>query len=514
MGEPSKEYMDKHISQFPNSYFEGITNAFIASKVFPVVKDIENAAFPIVGWDNENIEKSITIDATNKNILYINVTKTINTTFKVEILNAEKSTYNEVFITDLHTGVNSKRISSVGFYQVDVADVTSVRITSVISSIGANSSLTYIFDKMPRIPHQINVENKTFTPAVLERSVSTVLQEVSKGVIYTSSSAVLRKSTDWGMTFTDVHTFSANIKRVAVLENGNILVLLTNGELHISQNSGATFTINDTFPATSAKLPHDLFGITYYKNIVLMVPYAQIPSGDPGMEVYMSTDSGVNFSRIFNLLNYTEIPNSMKHVHSATYDPWENMIWVCTGDGATAQMVFYSKDMGVTWFKAKKQGFLEHQSTVIIPLKDCVLFTSDARLVGVSRYIRPTTGTIAGSELHFDMPFILAEKWGKDVASEVPIGSTAVIDYENSVAYFGWGVVPSAFTGRVNDALNYGEVYTTDGFNFKLAYKRSTVTQQSSYGIFGDLSHSKKIAAKLVHVGHVCDVLDVTNVWK
>src|SRR5690606_27549096 len=116
----------------------------------------------------------------------------------------------------------------------------------------------------------------------------------------------------------------------------------------------------------------------------------------------------------FSLLDFPEIQQANAHIHSATYDPYENMIWVCSGDGATAQMIFYSKDMGNTWHFATRLRYLENQSTVIIPLKNCVLFTSDARLTGVLRYIRPVGGTIEGSKLYFDFPLTIAEKWGKE----------------------------------------------------------------------------------------------------
>lgn len=513
--EPPKEYMDSLITQMPNQYFEGTANAFSASRVLPIIKEIELEKIPTSFWTDESTDKTLTIDTSRNNFLFLRVDKILDTTISIKVQNPEKNNYYDTVVTNLQTGISANKIATKGYYQIDVSNVNSVRITSTVSTNGATSTLNYVFDKMPRVPYQIQTANKTFSKAKLERSLSGItVQDVSKGIVYASNTNTLTKSTDWGVRFTNVFTFGANIKRVAALENGNILVILNNGELYLSQDGGLTFTINSTFPATAAKLPHDLFGVTYYKNIVLFTPYAQIPSGDPGKEVYLSTDSGLTFKRIFTLLSYTDIPAGMSHIHSATYDPWENIIWVCSGDGGTAQMIFYSKDMGATWFKATKQGYLENQSTVIIPLKDCVLFTSDARLVGVTRYIRPTTGTVEGSELYFDMPFIIAEKWGKDSVTEVPIGSTAVIDYEKSEAYFGWAVISSALPGRVDNALNYGEVYTTDGFNFKLAYKRETVTRQSSYGIYGDLASDKKIAAKLVDVGFNCDVLDISSVWK
>ncbi len=220
----------------------------------------------------------------------------------------------------------------------------------------------------------------------------------------------MQTSTDLGDTFEPKYTFTDDIKRALALDNGNVLVLLKDDSLWISTDNMVSFTNNMVLTGES---PHESFGFSKYKNIVTMTPYAQKAVGSTkGKRAYVSYNSGETFTELFNLLDYTDINQTATHIHSSTYDPYEDMFWVCVGDGQAQQMVYYSKDGGTNWHRVAKQGDLEFQPTIIIPLRNSVLFVSDTRLVGVVRYVRPVGGTMAGSELKFDQPLIIAENWG------------------------------------------------------------------------------------------------------
>ena len=467
-------------------------------------------------FNNQKTDATVTISTIGKRTLYLHVKDIYNVAIRAKVKNREKGTYHTVSATSCMTGVDNNAVATRGIFQVDVSNYESVQLVATMSAETSSVSADYSFDFVPSIPYQISRNSVVFNEKAtrLKELTRIMVQEYKNGVIYANSEVspmkTLKKSTNEGVSFIDVYTFEDDIDRVLVLDNGNIMVLLSTGKIYLSENEGASFKLVASF---DGEKPHKYFGFSHYKNIVAIAPYAVRSAGsDKGKKALISTDNGNTFKEVFSLLNYPELNGPASHIHSIAYDPYEKMLWICAGDGQASQMVYYSKDMGKTWYKSAPQGKLEFQPTVIIPLRNSVLFVSDTRLVGVVRYMRPIGGTKEGSELHFDQPLIVSEKWGSGVM-DVPIASVPVIDYEKSVAYFSWILTTNGHPGRdtaIGSMLNLGEVYTTNGDTFELCYQRPIEMKQNVNGIYGD---GNKILSKVVQPNYNADLLDVSKVW-
>ena len=296
-------------------------------------------------------------------------------------------------------------------------------------------------------------------------------------------------------------------KKVLSNETEMILNMLVNGDnsVIVACRSGAILRTEDLLNYTEVLniSTHQFrFGAfsqwDSYNNIVLISEYKQ-PATYANLErearnLYLSIDYGKTFKRIFNLIDYiNDGATGSMHIHSVKFDPYESIIWVVTGDGLGNQMVFYSIDMGQTFYNSTEYNQSVLQFTQVVPLRNCVLFLTDCRLTGVVRYNRPSCGTLAGNKMHFDMLDIIQEEWGKASVTEVPIGSIPFIDYSNSKAYFGFTTVTNTHVDNTTDELKYGDIYATDGYTIKKIFKDTSLVENGVLAVYGDNTNKKAI---------------------
>jgi hypothetical protein len=92
------------------------------------------------------------------------------------------------------------------------------------------------------------------------------------------------------------------------------------------------------------------------------------------VHIYASTDAGTTWS-----VAYTFPNRSIRHVHNIVHDPWENCLWVLTGDYRDeCRILRASCD-----FKAVDtvlQGNQQARAVALVPTEDALYFSSDTPL--------------------------------------------------------------------------------------------------------------------------------------
>lgn len=225
-----------------------------------------------------------------------------------------------------------------------------------------------------------------------------------------------------------------------------------------------------------------------YDNIVLIAEYNQPKNyalGEGG-KVYLSINNGADYTTIFDLV--TDYVTANIHIHAVKYDPYEGIIWLVIGDGYGNQAILYTLDMGANWYRAVSSLEDSVQMTSIIPLKTCVLFGSDARLVGVARYNRPECGTLPNTKIHLDFPIIFKEGWNRTSQLSIPVASRAYIDYDKSLAYFSFLGNITIHDDNPDNILHHGQIYATDGYDFYEIFNKGGVIDYGVIAVYGDPS--------------------------
>lgn len=464
-------------------------------------------------FDNQKTHTTVSLIVGDNDNLYFDVTDIYDTCVKVyDIINGEY-----LDIKNIRTKNVCDRVCNRGTFVIDVKNTEKIRFENYPSSENAPVSLS-AYMTLKNIENSVAYMDSCAKVPVVDSAVEVskvgnyIPQGYVDGIVYgmnldTSDrkSYKIVKSTNNGANFTTLATFDTDLHRVIALDNGCFLIFKSDKTVLRTNNFNDYTTV-----LTVGLLPHTLFGITVYKNRVLISEYGGVGGDNPGRIVHYSEDYGATFRQIFDLANFDSI--SGYHLHSASYDPYEQLIWVCCGDGKDHQMYFVSADNGATFKKCGENGNMPTQATFIAPLRDCVLFLSDSRLVGSVRYNRPKTGTNINQKFEFEQSHIIAEGWGKTGATEVPIASTAYIDYDKSVVIYGYACVGTAYSGSTLNELNRGAVYASNGHVTKRIYKYVDTKNSSIYGIWGD-NTSGKIAVRLAENSLYSLVLDISGVW-
>lgn len=311
------------------------------------------------------------------------------------------------------------------------------------------------------------IERPKQTPSVGTPVINSSYEPVGfikNNVIYGNRETMLRRSTDYGKNWSLVHDFVTSKPYITLIsDTGRFIIVLENGELWTSDLTGANFTLRHTFEGGK---PDGAFGFSMYKNMIFFAEYNPVKTPPTAKRVIASFDGGASWATILNIM---DSPNNF-HTHGVQYDPYEDIIWVVTGDGVQAKMIFYSVDRGLTWDKVAPWGLAPIQACTVIPLPECVLFIGDSYQVGVHRYVRPKMGTVKGQNFIFERAMLLQNDWNN--TKEVPIPSKPVIDFENNKAYFGWYLSNNAVGGGY--VLHHANVFATaDGFNFTQIFSTS-----------------------------------------
>ena len=226
-----------------------------------------------------------------------------------------------------------------------------------------------------------------------------------RSVVYACGTQDLYRSGDSGVTWEALKLFAYTIGSVRELANGELLVGLnysgvTPGSLYLSSgyaSLGVNATWTKVLDASAAEVYFEgHWGISTYKNIVVASEYG-VTGAAGARYVYMSTNYGVTWTSIFDLGGAASA-----HVHGAAYDPWWDAVWVVNGDDAANRAVRVSFDHGSTWTVVTSQTSSK-QFVGIIPLPNCVLFTSDDGPNGVYRIPRTPDRTVSAPVMAYQL---------------------------------------------------------------------------------------------------------------
>jgi hypothetical protein len=204
-------------------------------------------------------------------------------------------------------------------------------------------------------------------------------------VLYGFSSNVLYKSTNDGVTWALLYTFTgySSVEQVRVLRSGTILALCRSGSIDASQydflrstDNGATFTalasqpLSRTSPYSRLLNPHSICEVpddgSAYAGDIFFGEYGSIGgSTNPAVRVFRSTDDGETFSVVtsFDPANAAGTSSGygpmaldeIRHIHEVQSDPFvPGRIWITIGDNLTGvtlgqPRIGFSDDGGTTW---------------------------------------------------------------------------------------------------------------------------------------------------------------------
>ena len=337
-------------------------------------------------------------------------------------------------------------------------------------------------------------------PSVMTNTNGVMVRHLTKdGVLYGSMNADQRvfKSIDFGLTW-EANSASSVIddvpNQIRKLDNGSLLVITRTkhaAKAFLSDNNEENFTLKYEFETSVG----DVFGVDVYEDLIFVSGYGGIVNYD---KCFMSKDYGKTWEIIL------QHPDpSISHFHDIRYDPYEGIIWACSGDYGIKNNIFYSSDFGKTWdttYDGVTEGGV--RATAIIPMPKCVLFVSDTDgELFVWRYDRLPNGT----QGHVIKPY---KAWyhRRSVSSGEPgaggkdfVGSLPAITYgADSSAFFGW----HCYTASSN-SIPANVFATKDGYSFTPIWT-SKNAMQANYtgsveggvlGVFGPTISGELVAA-------------------
>ena len=92
------------------------------------------------------------------------------------------------------------------------------------------------------------------------------------------------------------------------------------------------------------------------------------------VHVYSSIDGGATWN-----VAYTFLKGAIRHVHNIVFDPWENCLWVLTGDyGDECRILRATCDF--TKVETVLQGNQQARAVALVPMRDALYFASDTPL--------------------------------------------------------------------------------------------------------------------------------------
>jgi hypothetical protein len=101
--------------------------------------------------------------------------------------------------------------------------------------------------------------------------------------------------------------------------------------------------------------------------------YFDNPSRDE-VHIYASTDNGKNWS-----VAHTFPKGAIRHVHNIVHDPWENCLWVLTGDyGDECRILHASCDFSRV--EIVQQGNQQARTVALVPTESGLYFSTDTPL--------------------------------------------------------------------------------------------------------------------------------------
>lgn len=394
----------------------------------------------------------------------------------------------QLHLVNTQTGTITDEITQNGNYYVPNIENYETIIVKSIRSDGKKVKVALLITSKPPviIPsiHSISpMLNKPTSKTFTENNIAGhKIIGVIGSKIYGWKENVIRRTENLDNHFTvDVATAPGLILDGMVFDNGNVFVVCSNNNKGYLWN-GSDWSEKLIFSVEGYPvLPNSMFSYSTYHNIGIVSEYRSKKEPTSGYKAYITKDYGVTWKEAFDLKKYTATEQGY-HLHSCKYDPYSDMLWACCGDGSDNQMIYYSTDDGLNWYKACDH--LAIQATEIIPMQDCVLFVSDARLVSVFRWARLQNKPLPNQKLHFDSLKIFMRQWGMTNSSEVPIGCQSYVIPQKNIALFGFTTMTSSNIGWDGEELKHNEIFMTNGYDVMQAY--SSENSGGTLRIFGN----------------------------
>lgn len=205
---------------------------------------------------------------------------------------------------------------------------------------------------------------------------------------------------EWWRVLTVKNRLSARLVRdgfhaLAVLPSGSLVAAVPGAIVTLLPQETEFRTthtiIRGTRPLHITAVPD---GVVYWGE------YFDNPQRDE-VHVYASIDHGISWS-----IAYTFPKGAIRHVHNIVHDPWQNCLWVLTGDyGDECRILRASCDFSKV--EAVLQGNQQARAVALVPMEDGLYFSSDTPLEanfiyrldrqgGLSRLARMSGSSIYG----------------------------------------------------------------------------------------------------------------------
>ena len=319
---------------------------------------------------------------------------------------------------------------------------TAINQPNGVVGIGADGTVSV--GNMPLAP-AIPVPSQLFGAATITDAADKTpfWMSLDRKTIFAGYSTTLYSSVDDGATWTTIYSgLPGTILGVRQLDNGELLLSLygTPGTLYLSAGYpqlGRSAVWSTVLTASGANQIQGQWGISTYGTIVVASEYGSKIAPTNARYVYLSTDSGATFTKIFDI---GAVDGS--HIHGVAYDPWWDAIWVVNGDNGY-QSVRVSFDHGSTWTTITP-AVGSTQYVGILPMPGCILFTTDGVPNGVHRVPRTADRSVSAPVVAYALDALTF----KSVAGTMPFRASgdmpALLPF---AAENGHGIILSTYDG-------------------------------------------------------------------
>ena len=130
------------------------------------------------------------------------------------------------------------------------------------------------------------------------------------------------------------------IHHLVPLSNGNIFLTTRKQSFVVNQNG----VIQYTFSGYQGKKPGHQGVCVTPSGVIFFGEYTLNPQRDHDTHLYRSVDGGKTFQIV-----YTFSKNEVRHIHFVKWDPYEQCLWLGTGDEDYENLLLRSFDNGETW---------------------------------------------------------------------------------------------------------------------------------------------------------------------
>jgi hypothetical protein len=192
------------------------------------------------------------------------------------------------------------------------------------------------------------------------------------------------------------------------------------------------------------------------------------------LHIYTSNDRGVTWE-----VAYTFSKGAIRHVHNIIHDPWENCLWILTGDdGSECRILKASCDL--RHVEVVLSGNQQARAVAMVPTRDGVFFSSDTPFEANHVYFLDRQGNLA-RVADLTSSSIYGCRAGESVFFSTMVEPSSV-NLERTVNVFGsadgkqWQSVLSwSKDGWPLGLFQYGNAFLPDGNNTSGLLAMSTI---------------------------------------